>query len=186
MKRIAAILLIGVLLFNWIGYQFYSAFMEQRADNTLIASLDENSYSESDLISIKVPAVHLSSYVNDKAFERVDGKIEIEGVQYNYVKRRFVNDSLELMCIPNKKATQLQSAKEEFFKLVNDLQRPGPSKKADQHTTSFKCFNGEYYAEQDQFAVHAQTTVALKTADHYLLLIPSVSLSRAGQPPDVA
>ncbi len=186
MKRIAAILLIGVLLFNWIGYQFYSAFMEQRADNTLIASLDQNSYSESDLISIKVPAVHLSSYVNDKEFERVDGKIEIEGVQYNYVKRRFVNDSLELMCIPNKKATQLQSAKEEFFKLVNDLQHPGQSKKADQHTTSFKCFNGEYYADQDQFAVQAQTTVSLKTADHYLLLIPSVSLSRAGQPPDVA
>ena len=100
MKRIAAILLICVLLFNWIGYQFYTAFMEQRADETLIASLDENSYSESDLISIKVPAVHLSSYVNDKEFVRVDGKIEIEGVQYNYVKRRFANDSLELMCIP--------------------------------------------------------------------------------------
>lgn len=186
MKRFASILLIGVLLFNWIGYQFYSAFMEQRADKTLIASLDENRYSESDLISIKVPAVHLSSYVNDKEFERVDGKIEIEGVQYNYVKRRFVNDSLELMCIPNKKATQLQTAKEEFFKLVNDLQHPGQSKKADQHSASFKCFNGEYYADQDQFAIQGQTSVSLKTADHYLLQIPSVFLSRAGQPPDVA
>ena len=186
MKRIAAILLICVLLFNWIGYQFYTGFMEQRADETLIASLDENSYSESDLISIKVPAVHLSSYVNDKEFVRVDGKIEIEGVQYNYVKRRFANDSLELMCIPNKKATQLQSAKEEFFKLVNDLQHPGQSKKADQHTNSFKCFNGEYYAVQDQFSIIEHSTVSIKTADRYLLQIPSVSLSRAGQPPDLA
>jgi hypothetical protein len=100
-KRIIAILLIAILLFNWVGYQLYTAIMEQRADNTLIASLDENNYTESELISIKVPAVHLSYYVNTKEFERVDGKVEIAGVQYNYVKRRYINDSLELMCIPN-------------------------------------------------------------------------------------
>jgi hypothetical protein len=159
--------------------------MEQRVDDTMIASLNENNYSQSDLISIKVPAVHLSYYVNSKEFERVDGKVEINGVQYNYVKRRLFNDSLELLCIPNKKATQLKSAKDEFFKLVNDLQHPGQSK-TDQHTASFKCFNGEYYSDLDQFALQAQTAIFLKATDHYLLQIPSVSLSRAGQPPDVA
>ncbi len=186
MKRIVAILLLSILLFNWVGYQLYTAIMEQHADKTLIASLDENNYSESDLLSIKVPAVHLSYYVNSKDFERVDGKVEIEGVQYNYVKRRLFNDSLELLCIPNKKATQFKTAREEFFKLVNDLQLPGHSKKADPHTASFKCFNGEYYSDQDQFAIQIQTAVSQKAADHYLLQIPSVSLSRAGQPPDVA
>jgi hypothetical protein len=160
--------------------------MEQHADKTLIASLDENNYSESDLISIKVPAVHLSYYVNSRNFERVDGKVEIEGVQYNYVKRRLFNDSLELLCIPNKKATQLKTAREEFFKLVNDLQHPGHAKKADQHSNSFKCFNGEYYSDQNQFTVQGQTAVSLKATDHYLLQITSVDLSRAGQPPDLA
>jgi len=185
-KRIVAILLLSILLFNWVGYQLYTAIMEQRADKTLIANLDENNYSESDLISIKVPAVHLSYYVNSKDFERVDGRVEIAGVQYNYVKRRLFNDSLELLCIPNKKATQLKTAREEFFKLVNDLQHPGHAKKADQHAASFKCFNGEYYADQDQFKVQDQTAVSLKATDHYLLKIPTVYLSRAGQPPDLA
>jgi hypothetical protein len=69
---------------------------------------------------------------------------------------------------------------------VNDLQHPGHSKKADQHTASFKCFNGEYYPDRDQFTIAAQTAVSLKAADRYLLQIPFVSLSRAGQPPDLA
>ena len=185
MKRIAAILLLCLLLFNWIGYQLYTVLLQDHADKTMVANLDQNNYSETDLISIKVPAVHLSSYVNSKEFQRVDGQIEINGVQYNYVKRRFVEDSLELLCIPNKTATSIQSAKNEFFKLVNDLQHPGQSKKSDQHNSSFKGFNAEYYADTQNFAIPDLTLVRLKASDHYLLQIPSIYLTRAGQPPDL-
>lgn len=186
MKRIAAILLLGLLLFNWIGYELYTAVLQNNADKTMVANIDENNYSDADLISIKVPAIHLSSYVNSKEFQRVDGKIEIAGVQYNYVKRRFSEDSLELLCIPNKTATSLQTAKNEFFKLVNDLQHPGQSKKSDQHNSSFKGFNAEYYACQQAIAIPDLTLVSLKATDRYLLQIPSVYLTRAGQPPDFA
>ena len=186
MKRIAAILLLSLLLFNWVGYEFYTAILQDRADKTMVANLDREKYSDADLISIKVPAVHLSSYVNSKEFQRVDGKIEIEGVQYNYVKRRFTEDSLELLCIPNKTSTSIQTARNEFFKLVNDLQHPGQSKKSDQHNTSFKGFNAEYYAGIQAFAIPDLTLVTRKALDHYLLQIPSVYLTRAGQPPDFA
>jgi len=185
-KRIAAILLLGLLLFNWVGYELYTAILQHQADKTMVATLDQNNYSDADLISIKVPAVHLSSYVNTKEFQRVDGKIEIEGVQYNYVKRRFTEDSLELLCIPNKTATRLQTAKNEFFKLVNDLQHPGQSKKTDQHNSSFKGFNAEYYAGIQSLALLNLAITRMKAIDHYLLQIPSVYLTRAGQPPDLA
>jgi hypothetical protein len=185
-KRTAAILLLSLLVFNWIGYQLYTTILQGHADRTMVANLDQNNYSDAELISIKVPAVHLSSYVNTKEFQRVDGKIEIEGVQYNYVKRRYVDDSLELLCIPNKTSTRLQTAKDEFFKLVNDLQHPGQSKKADQHASSFKGFNGEYYAGIQRIAFPDRSIVRLKALDHYLLQIPTVYLTRAGQPPDLA
>ncbi len=186
MKRIAAILLLVLLLFNWVGYQLYTAILQDRADKMMVADLDQNNYSDADLISIKVPAVHLSSYVDSKEFQRVDGTIEIEGVQYNYVKRRYVADYLELLCIPNKTATRLQTAKNEFFKLVNDLQHPGQSKKSDQHNTSFKGFNAEYYAGIQAFALPGLSTAKQKAVDHYLLQIPTVYLTGAGQPPDFA
>jgi hypothetical protein len=185
-KRITAILLLGLLMFNWVGYQLYTAVLQQDADKTLIANLDQDKYADSDLILIKVPSVHISSYVNSKEFQRVDGNMEIEGVQYNYVKRRFNEGMLELLCIPNKTATRIQSARDEFFKLVNDLQHPGQSKKSDQQNTSFKGFTAEYYAETTPFAMPGQTCVMLKASDHYLLQIPTVYLTRAGQPPDFA
>jgi len=185
-KRIAAILLLGLLLFNWIGYQVYTAILQDHADKAMVASLDENNYSDADLISIKVPAVHLSSYVNSREFQRVDGSIEIAGIQYNYVKRRYIQDSLELLCIPNQASTSLQSAKNEFFKLVNDLQHPGQSKKSDQHNGNFKGFSAEYYADVQTLAFSKLAAVHQQVMDHYLLHIPAVYLTRAGQPPDLA
>ena len=186
MKRIAVIFLLCLLLFNWVGYQLYTAILQHSADKTLIADLDHNNYTDKDLISIKVPAVHLSSYANSTEFVRVDGKVDIGGVQFNYVKRRYIQDSIELLCIPNQKATRLQSAKDEFFKLVNDLQHPGQSKKSEQHNNSFKGFNAEYYAEINRFSISDLTNVALKGTDNYLLQIADISLTPAGQPPDQA
>jgi hypothetical protein len=186
-KRTAAILLLGLLLFNWVGYELYTAILQNRADKIMVASLDENNYTDADLISIKVPAVHLSSYVSSEEFQRVDGTIEIEGVQYNYVKRRYTNEgSLELLCIPNKTSTHLQTAKNEFFKLVNDLQHPGQSKKSDQHNSSFKGFNAEYYTDTQAFAISALTIVSQKATDQYLFRIPTTHITPAGQPPDFA
>ncbi len=183
-KRIAAILLLGLLLFNWVGYQLYTAILQDRADKTMIADLDENKYSDADLISIKVPASHLSSYVNSKEFQRVDGKIEIEGVQYNYVKLRYIDGNLELLCIPNKVSNGIQTARDDFFKLVNDLQHPGQSKKAEQHNTSYKSFQAGFYNGMPVYIVANLTLVSQKASDHYQLLIPTVYLTRAGQPPD--
>lgn len=185
-KRIAAILLLGLLLFNWVGYQLYTAILQDRADKTLMANLDENNYTNADLISIKVPAVHLSSYVNSKEFQRVDGKIEIEGVQYNYVKLRYNEGMLELLCIPNKSANRIQNARDDFFKLVNDLQHPGQSKKSEQHNSSFKSFSIGFYTGMQPFVIPDLRLVSLKASDHYLLQIPTVYLTRAGQPPDLA
>ncbi len=85
-------------------------------------SLDENNYDDAQLITISVPLTKISYYNNSTQFERVDGQIELNGVQYKYVKRRLYNDSAELVCIPNGVAMKLLSAKNDFFKVVNDIQ----------------------------------------------------------------
>jgi hypothetical protein len=185
-KRIAAILLLSLLLFNWIGYEVYTAILQENAAKTMMANLDENNYSDADLISFKVPAVHLSSYVNSKEFQRVDGTVDINGIQYNYVKCRYNEDSLELLCIPNRTSTSIQNAKNEFLKLVNDLQHPGQSRKSSQHNISFKGFNADYYSETNAIVICGLIQIRQKATDHYLLRIPAVYLSGAGQPPDLA
>ncbi len=179
--------MMGILLFNWVGYELYTAIMQQRATHSLIAQLDDNDYSDADLVSFKFPATRLGYYNNNVSFDRVDGSISIGGVQYNYVKRRIYNDSLELLCIPNRTVNRLQTARDDFFKLVNDLEHPGHSKKADSNTASFKGFHGEYYNDSAALLAARQASqYIILPLDRFLFSIPEVSLTPAGQPPDRA
>jgi hypothetical protein len=135
LKHFATILLMGILFFNWYGYQLLSNYWQDRADRRLEASFDKNNFDESQLISLKIPLTSLSYYNSSNGFERVDGQIEIGGVRYKYVKRRIFQDSLELLCIPNLTAMQLQTAKNDFFRQVNDLQQQNQGKKNNSHST---------------------------------------------------
>ena len=118
----------GVLLFNLCGYQWVIDYLQRQHDQKLTAQLDKAEYQDEDLISIKTP-LSLPYYNASADFERVDGSIQINGVEYKYVKRRVINDSLELLCLPNTEKQKLQTAKSDFFKMSNDLQRTDGNKK---------------------------------------------------------
>lgn len=125
----------GIFFFNWYGYQLVSNYWQDRTDRNLEASFDKDSFDESQLISLKIPLTTLSYFNGSTAFERVDGQIEIAGVHYKYVKRRISQDSLELLCIPNIAGMELQTAKNDFFRQVNDLQQQGQQKKSSNHSS---------------------------------------------------
>jgi hypothetical protein len=181
---LATILLLGILLFNWVGYQLLTAMMEDKANRLLDSELDSNQYDESQLVSVKVPAIHFGYYVNSMEFERVEGQMEMGGISYNYVKRRLYHDSLELLCIPNTVAMQLNRAKNEFFKLVNDLQHPGQSKKTDSH--SGKIYSTDNCTLVNQVKLVDHYRLLRRGTRHYPVRLSSVPLSVIGQPPDRA
>jgi len=188
MKRIAAILLLGILTFNWYGYKLLSSYLEKRADRQLEANLDQDRYDESQLISIKVPASHLSYYNSATQFERVDGEIEVGGVQYKYVKRRLFNDSLELMCIPNHNAMKLQTARNQFFQLVNDIQQHnGQGKKSSPHNIT-KSFSPTDYEMVSTMTISRQVAIvnsslAPDQQTPTLSILPHLTVE---QPPDLS
>jgi hypothetical protein len=132
----------GVLFFNWYGYQLITGYWQDRADRRLEASLDRKDYDESQLISIKVAVTSLSYYNSTTDFQRVDGQIDIGGVQYKYVERRILQDSIEYRCIPNQMAIRLKNAKDNYFQLVNDLSRNGNGQ--EKKTTQYKYVSQDY------------------------------------------
>ncbi len=181
-EKIATILLLALFLFNWFGYRALISFMENKANARLETQLDENNYDESQLLSIKVPARHLSSYTNSKLFERVDGQVEINGVQYNFVKRRLFNDSLELLCIPNHDVMQLSSAKNDFFKIVNDLQR----KENKKSTSGFsKNILSDYVQNSHEFLLNYLYFTNSSWLHHSHDAIPSYYSSVLENPPKI-
>lgn len=147
----------------------------------MVLQLDSNNYSESELVSLKVPA-NLPYYACSKSYERIDGQIEINGVHYNYVKRRFYNDSLEYLCIPNKIKIRLNSAQNEFFKLVNDIQHSS-QKKSDNNTTC-KNLLTEYYQDENGWTIRGYSADQEIRHTYYLTLLSDPSLTPQELPPD--
>jgi hypothetical protein len=184
LKKTASILLLGILLFNWFGYRYLISCMEDQAKLQLEMKLDETNYDESQLVSIKVPATNLAYYTNSSLFERIDGQIEIRGIEYKYVKRRLYRDSLELLCIPDQAAMKLQTAKYNLFQLVNDLLNNGQGKKSGLHPVSLQDSFADCYIIHDPFDLSGLYPASRPDLSDYSSTIPSRPLLTAEQPPE--
>ncbi|MBC7903287.1 MAG: hypothetical protein H7Y27_07675 [Gemmatimonadaceae bacterium] len=115
--------------------------LQQKADTNLEAKLDRNQYSEEQLIEIRVP-LNMPYQTGYNEFERVDGEVIVDGVHYKYVKRKIEDGQLVLKCIPNETKQRILNARDEFFKLVNDLENG--AKKSSPQTSIAKNIIGDY------------------------------------------
>lgn len=177
---------LAILLFNWFGYRLLSSYLEDRANTQLEAILDNNDYEESQLTSIKIPVSYLPYYNNSKSFERVNGRVEIQGIEYKYVKRRIYNDSLELLCIPNHAVMKLKAAKDEFFLFLNDLQRSGADKSPNSHHSSSKTFSVDHYTIISPFRLNDFYVTISPAPFHYFIRNSSRHRLTVEQPPEIA
>ena len=131
------------MLFNLAGYKVLFHFLQQRADSQLQASLDKQQYNEQDLVTIKVP-LSLPYQTNWKEFERVDGEIKLDGKIYKYVKRKVYKGELILLCLRDNNKMHLQTAKDDFFKLANDMVSNTSKKQSSGNSLSFKNMVSEF------------------------------------------
>ena len=127
MRQAFAITFILIHLFNLGGHQLVFNQLENNSQKNLVIRLDSDVYSESELIEVKVP-ISLPYQVSQTDFERFDGEVEVNGTHYNYVKRKIQNDTLIVLCIPNTEKTSINTARETFFSLVNDINNSTDSK----------------------------------------------------------
>ncbi len=185
-KKMIPILLMAILLFNWSGYRLLTSWLEDRADDQMETAIDNHAYDESELISIRIPVSYLPYYNNSPGFERVYGQVEIQGLQYNYVKRRIYNDSLELLCIPNHTLTKLNAAKDEFFRFLNDLQHTGANKNGHSRHGSSKTFSTDYYAGSPTYKLTRFPAGALPSAYLYFIALSLRHVQIVEQPPEIA
>ena len=180
-KRLAAISLITLLVFNWYGYRILMNYMEQQATTQLQSKLDQNLYDESTLIEIRVP-LNMPYIANWNDFETFYGETEIAGTHYTYVKRKVENGELVLLCIPNTAKTELQAAKINYFKLVNDLQQP--TGKQDSKNLSVKIPYSDYIANSSMTTINPWAVTTTSVLRPYVFVMPTVYIPTPAQPPE--
>jgi hypothetical protein len=147
MRHAVTILLLVIHVFNMGAYRFVFSHMEERSSVRLIQKLDRDEYSNSQLVEMRVP-LQLPYLTNSNEFERYNGEIEIQGVHYNYVKRKIWNDTLIVLCIPNTGKMQLNSAKDQFFSLVNDLDQQGSKETPMSKSGIVKSITSDYSCQE--------------------------------------
>ena len=119
MTRALAILLIVVHLMNSIGFYALVANLERVHDQKISDQLDEDEYSGSDAITLKVPFSLPYSTFSDR-YERVSGKIEYEGDHYYMIKHKFHNDTLFIVCVRNARLAEINYAYQNLATAAGD------------------------------------------------------------------
>lgn len=186
LKRTAAIFFLCIFCLNLLGYRYIFDYLEKKHDQQFEADLDDDQYDESSLISIKAALSIPYSYLSKSGkFERWKGEIEIGGIKYKYVKRRFYSDSIELLCIPNLTATKLKEARQDFFRISNDLPSNTGKKQDAGQRPVFKNLLSEYCEPVSDWNL-AIASLKHDYQSSYGWFIPTYTGDSPGQPPDRA
>ena len=183
MKKIASILLLTLLLFNWVGYRLFSFYFENRVTARLEARLDNNDFNESELIEMRVP-LDMPYQTSWEEFERYDGEVEINGRHYQYVKRKVSNGELVLLCLPNHDKNEIQKKRDAFFLLANDLGIDSKGNDGKQPSSNIKSPVTEYNQQVNEWTL---TPISVDTEDPYTFLnnyYHSPSISFPAEPPE--
>jgi len=154
-------LLLAVHLFNLVGYTLLFEYCIQRSDKQLTQQLDNHQYNDSELIEVKI-ALHTPYLTSWSDYERIDGEAEVNGIFYSYVKRKIHNDTLYLLCLPNKNKTQLNSARIEYAGNVNDV----PTNAKDTGAFKKNPAGLEYNQPVTQFTVALHVKQTSETGQH--------------------
>jgi hypothetical protein len=178
LRKLPAILFLAILLFNFYGYRLMIDCMQNQHAALLESKLDNQQYSDDELISIKTP-LNLPYYTSSSDYERAYGSVDVNGVLYEYVKRRVNQDTLELLCLPDKAKMHLQSVKNTLFKISID----GTSQQ-DQKSNTVKIPLPNFCEDINAFAL---SSVSEKSHDYFSLntaFLKADYSSKGEQPPE--
>jgi len=108
LKKLAAILLLIVQLYDLGGYHAVRQYLVYYSDRYFNEQTAKGMYNKQDLVEVEIP-VNLPGITNWNAYIPVCGQIKFGDNAYNYVQMRMTSHTLFLKCIPNYETTQLNT-----------------------------------------------------------------------------
>ena len=176
LKKIVAILLLSTLLFNIVGYRFLFNHFEQKSIAAIEKKIDAFTYNANELKEVSIPLN--MPYCSDKQMENVNGEVVINGLHYQYVKRKIENNILHLWCLPNTQKNNLIAVKNDIAKSNN--QQPNQSR----NTILIKLFQTEFIPLQTTKIIsHFMVQKTVIVANNFLC-VSQFKPADAAKPPE--
>lgn len=184
LKKLSAILLIALFIFNLFGYRILFYFARQQSDINIEKALDSNQYSEKDLITIKIP-MSIPYQIEQKDFERFDGEVNLNGKIYKYVKRKVCDGNLVLLCLPDQNKMSLETAKNNVVNNSLDFQNTGSKKSTDSKPATGKNIFSEYNQNTTECRLAFYTALHNFGFQNQASLLSSALHDSPEQPPEL-
>ena len=173
----AAILLLLIFLFNLAGYRVMIYFLLKHSAQKLEAMIDREEYLEEELFEMRVP-MNMPYQQRFSTFERYYGQINIEGIEYTYVKRKVEGNILILKCLPDHVSTRLQQIRDKIALTNSNSHSPGESPALSQiKIFSIECDHPE------QSLNHAIQEIAPLVFHRYDYALPVPAAADQDKPP---
>jgi hypothetical protein len=183
LKKIAAILLICLLLFNWYGYRFVTSYLQKKADGQLEARLDVNDYNEAELLEIRIP-LNMPYQNNSSSFERHYGEINLDGKIYTYVKRKIEDGYLVLKCISNDVKQKIKKADNILFTVNNGLDQENNGKSNSPANNIFKNLLSDFDDDFLNYNLKGLQDISKPSLPKGISFFNSICLPVSEQPPE--
>ncbi len=124
--------MLALFCLNIIGYRMVARYYAGKSSADMQITLDQQKFRESDLVRFKIP-LNQPYIINSDGYESIEGNMDYKGVNYQFVKKRILNDTLEIVCIPNITRTQIYNNEEDLAKQLSDIVNTSASKKSTSH-----------------------------------------------------
>ena len=181
MKKIASILLLALLLYNAFGYYLLFAYQKGQQQDVSVNNLPESAFN---VLKFNV-AIYTSKENTD--FEYLNEALEVQGKNYQIVKKRIHNDSLEMYYIRDFR-------KDELRKNLNDIVESQTFNNSSSKETPIKQLLKSFLKEYVSNDIYILVDCDPKTKVSESVKIPaspakalrSVYLSLTSPPPEVA
>jgi hypothetical protein len=179
-KKIAAILLLSLMVFNLVGYRWLFTAIENKATANLEQKISSGKYSDEQLVEIRIPLN--MPYYSDKDYENVYGETDFNGEHYRYVKRKVSGNTLYLLCLPNKEKTSIAKVKNEFTKAVNDV--PANKQGSQQKNNFIKLMTSEFKISESVVSENNFSSLSLQFISRNTAVTNLFNPLTEAQPPE--
>ncbi|HVW98423.1 MAG TPA: hypothetical protein VHA56_20825 [Mucilaginibacter sp.] len=123
MKRLIAILLLSLFLFQTGGHLLLHTYLEYKTESFFNEQSAKGKYNIHDLVEIKLP-INMPGITGWSEYENISGQIQFQDECYNYVRMKLTPHFMYLMCVPNYDHTQLIGENIIHAKGVKDIPVP--------------------------------------------------------------
>lgn len=140
MKRLFAILLLCIHLFNTGGYNLFFQYFIHQSEVQIVKNIYENKVDATQLVQIKIP-VSTPGVKDWPDYEHIQGQVQLKDAFYNYVGVKMTRDTMYLICVANDAKTKLVNANIIVANNASDvpLNKKGQEAPVKKSATGFEC-----------------------------------------------